>query len=353
VSVLAERLAAQLLSGPPAEAVVDVVGRLLAVQAQDPRGARLAIRARSTGLASGDVDRALSADRSVVISTLNRGTLHLVRSDDYWWLHPLTTPQLATASALRLRQEQVSPADADRGVSIIEQALAGDGPLTRSGLRERVAAAGIRVEGQALVHLLLVATMRGLVVRGPMVDGDQAFVLVRDWLGAPPTPVPRDVTLGKLARRYLAGHGPASEADLAKWAGITVGDARRGISAIAAELVERADGLAAVVDRSPDAELPPPRLLGAFDPSLHGWVSRQQITGSHQGIVTSNGLFRPFAMVKGRAVATWTLARGRVTLAPFAPITPTAAKALDADADAVLAFLGHGPAPAAAAGYGC
>ena len=69
-------------------------------------------------------------------------------------------------------------------------------------------------------------------------------------------------------------------------------------------------------------------------------MSREQITGSHQGIVTTNGMFRPFAMVKGRAVATWTLTKGRVTLAPFAPITSTAARALDADADAVLAFLG-------------
>jgi hypothetical protein len=340
VSVLAERLAAQLLSGPPESSVVDVVDRLLAVQAQDPRGARLAIRARSTGLYAADVDRALSVDRSVVISTLNRGTLHLVRSDDYWWLHPLTTPQLATASARRLHQEQVSLADADRGAAIIERAVSGDGPLSRNQLRDRLAAAGIRVEGQALVHLLLVATLRGLVVRGPMVDGEHAFVLVRDWLGAPPPPVPREVALGKLARRYLAGHGPADQADLAKWAGITLGDARRGFAAIATQLVERPDGLAELAGRSENAALPPPRLLGAFDPSLHGWVSRQQITGSHQGIVTTNGLFRPFAMVKGRAVATWSLTKGRVTLAPFAPITSTAARALDADADAVLAFLG-------------
>ena len=64
-AVLAERLSAQLLSGPRAGAVSDVVRRLLAVQAQDPRGARLAIRARSAGLTAADVDRALTIDRSV------------------------------------------------------------------------------------------------------------------------------------------------------------------------------------------------------------------------------------------------------------------------------------------------
>ena len=45
--MLAQRLTAQLLAGPPARDPVAVAERLLAVQGQDPRGARLAIRARS------------------------------------------------------------------------------------------------------------------------------------------------------------------------------------------------------------------------------------------------------------------------------------------------------------------
>jgi Winged helix DNA-binding domain len=338
-SILAERLTAQLLGGPPAGAVVDVVARLLAVQAQDPRGARLAIRARSVGLSAADIDRALTVDRSVVITTVNRGTLHMVRSDDYWWLHQLTTPQLATASARRLAQEGVTPRDADRGVAIIEAALTDNGPLTRSRLRAPIAAAGIRVEGQALVHILLLATLRGLIVRGPMLDGDHAFVLVRDWLGSAPPPRTREVALGELAYRYLVGHGPADDSDLAKWAGITLGDARRGLTAISARLIDRDDGLAAVVDRTDHAALPPPRMLGSFDPSLLGWKSRESITGSHQGIVTTNGIFRPFAMVDGRAVATWTLANGQIALMPFDRLTRAASVALDADAAAVVEFL--------------
>jgi hypothetical protein len=339
-SILAQRLGAQLLSGPPAETVIDVVHRLLAVQAQDPRGARLAIRARSTGLSAAAVDHALTTDRSVLITTLNRGTLHLVRSEDYWWLHQLTTPQLVTASATRLRQEQVSPADADRAIALIERGLMTDGPLTRAQLRDRVAAAGIRVEGQGFMHIIYLATLRGLIVRGPMVSGDHAFVLVRDWLGRPAALMARDVALGELARRYLAGHGPASEHDLAKWAGITLGDARRGLIAIADQLVDRDDGLAAIVDRSAHAELPSPRLLGSFDPTLHGWVSREPISGTNAGVVTTNGIFRPFAMVDGRAVATWTLRNAAVTLKPFKPLPPAVSRALAADAAAVVTFLG-------------
>ncbi|HEY6029092.1 MAG TPA: crosslink repair DNA glycosylase YcaQ family protein, partial [Gaiellaceae bacterium] len=174
------RFAAQLLSGPPARDVVGVVERLLAVQAQDPRGMRLAVRARSEGLSAADVDRALTEERSVVVSWLNRGTLHLVRREDYPWLQALTTPPLATANARRLAQEGVSPAAAERGVRAVERALAEEGPLTRRQLRDRVEAAGVPTAGQALVHLLFLAALRGLVVRGPVVGREQAFVLVRD-----------------------------------------------------------------------------------------------------------------------------------------------------------------------------
>ena len=338
---LAERLAAQLLSGPPADSVVSVVDRLLAVQAQDARGMRLSIRSRSTGLHSSDLDRTLTDDRSVVVSTLNRGTLHLVRAEDYWWLHPLTTPQLATGNLRRLVQEGVSADAAERGVAAIVDALASNGPMTRAALREIVARAGVPVEGQALVHILLRATIAGLVIRGPMLANEQAFVRVSDWLGRPPREVSRDAALGELAHRYLAGHGPASAADLAKWAGINIGDARRGLASAGRKVTTRSDGLADLTDRDATPRLPPPRLLGPFDPSLLGWVSREQIVGTHTGIVTNNGLFRAFAMVRGKAVATWSLQKDRLTLLPFEPIPASAEKALDAEASAVVDFLSN------------
>src|SRR6478672_4959603 len=138
--MIRERLNAQLLAGPPARDPVAVAERLLAVQAQDPRAARLAIRARTKGLGAADVDRALTEDRSLVVTWLNRGTLHLVRSEDYPWLQTLTTPPLFNGNARRLAQEGVSPGDAERGVEAIERALADEGPRTRVQLRERVQA---------------------------------------------------------------------------------------------------------------------------------------------------------------------------------------------------------------------
>ncbi len=335
---LAEQLTAQGLAGPPLADPVVVAERLLAVQGQDPRGFRLAIRARTDDLSAADVDRALSEDRTLLVTWLNRGTLHLVRSEDYPWLQALTTPPLLTSSSRRLRQEGVSEAEAERALSTIERALEDEGPLTRVQLRERVDNAGLRTEGQALIHLLFLAALRGIAVRGPMVGKQHAYVLVRDWLG-PLRPVDREAALAELARRYLAGHQPASDRDLAKWAGLPLRDARAALKAIGPELEEGDDGSIRLVNRLPPEELPPPRLLGAFDPVLLGWTSRAPILGSYEPRIVSGGLFRPFAIAGGRAVGGWKWVKDEVLLDPFKRLPARVAAALEADAADVTRFL--------------
>ncbi len=335
---IAERLTAQGLAGPPLARPVDVAERLLAVQGQDPRGARLAVRARTDGLSAADVDRAFSEERSLLITWLNRGTLHLVRSEDYPLLQSLTTPPLLTSSNRRLRQEGVSEAAAERALKTIEKALADEGPQTGKQLKERLEAARLRTAGQAFIHLMFLAALRGISVRGPMVGKQHAYALVRDWLGEQVAPE-RDTALAELARRYLAGHAPADDRDLARWAGLPLRDARAGFAAIASELVERDDGLFELKRQPPAAKPPPPRLLGAFDPLLLGWTSREEVVGPHLLLVTINGIFRPFALVEGRAVATWRFAGGKVTIEYLQEVSKRAAAALEADARAVEDFL--------------
>lgn len=332
------RFSAQLIAGSPADGPVQVAERLLAIQAQDPRGARLAIRARTTGLTAADVDRRLN-DRSLLITWLNRGTLHLIRSEDYPLLQALTTPPLERANARRLSQEGVALAAADRALAVIAASLASEGPLTREELRNRIAAAGVRIEGQALVHILFGAALRGLVVRGPMIGRQHAYALVSDWLGEPPRKEPAQA-LAELAYRYLRGHGPAGDRDLAKWAGITLRDARAGLSAIGSKLQTRVDGLVDLKRRTGEAGLPRPRLLGAFDPLLHGWTSRQGVLGPFEPLVVSGGLFRPFVLVRGRAAGLWTISRdGAVALTELAPLAPDDASALERDARDVERFI--------------
>ena len=341
-SVLAARLRAQLLTSREAADPVAVVDRLLAVQAQDGRGFRLAVRARSSVTSASDVDRALTDDRSLVVDWLGRGTLHLVRSEDHAWLHALTAVRRRTESARRLAQEGVDPAMAERGIAVVSRAVRDDGPQTRGQLRDRLDAAGVRTEGQALIHVLGAASYQGLLLRGPVVEGEQAFVDPESWLGPRPALPERDVLLAELARRYLAGHGPATADDLAYWIGLPLGDARRGLAGVRG-LVDLGDGLVSLSAPDDRDHLPAPMLLGPFDPVLHGWRSRALVVGDdEEGVVTSNGLFRSVALVDGHAVAVWRLAGGRIswTVREGRELDAAVEDELRADAARVLSYLG-------------
>lgn len=337
-AILAERFAAQALAGPPLADPVAVTERLLAVQGQDPRGFRLAIRARTEGLSTADVDRALSEDRALLVTWLNRGTLQLVRSEDYPWLHALTTPPLSGAAARRLEQLGVSAATAERGVELIERSLEEEGPLTRLQLRQRLERVRVPTEGQALVHLLMLASLQGIAVRGPVVGKQHAYVLVRDWLD-PPAPLDREKALRELARRYLAGHAPASDRDLAKWAGLPLRDARAALAGLGSRLESAGGDLVRLRGRERPCGVPPARLLGAFDPLLLGWTTREAILGAHAPRIVSGGLFRPFALVRGRAAGVWKWAKGKVSLDELGQIPARAASALERDAADVARFL--------------
>jgi hypothetical protein len=275
------RAAAQLLHRPEQLRPAELVRRLLAVQAQDARAVRLALRARAEALTQAAID---AADE-LVIAWLNRGTLHLVHRDDHPWLLALTAPTRLATSRRRLDQEGVSPDDADRAVAIVRDALAAEGPLTRSELATRIGEAGIRTEGQATPHLLMLAALRGVAV----MDVRRRFVT------ADPAPaVDRDAALVELARRYLAAHAPATDRDLSAWSGLPLRDARAGLREVREE-------------PRPAPEPIPPRLLPAFDPYLLGWkdrsfaVPRALATAVHPG----GGMVRATATIDGIAVGDW------------------------------------------------
>ena len=344
----ARRWAAQWLDRASGRSPAAVAGAVLAIQAQDASAARRALRARAAGLDAAGVDAAL-ADGSLVVSWLMRGTLHLVRAEDLPWLHALTAPGRFPASTRRLGQLGVAPDAADRAVALIERAIADDGPQRRDELVDRLVAAGLPAAGQAPAHLLGLAALRGVVVLDGGGGGPARYALWRDRLAAPPAPLAgeaRERALAELARRYLAGHGPATDDDLARWSGLGLGDARAGLRAIGAELEEAGGGLLDLAGRVADVPSPAPRLLGAFDPYVLGWRDRGFLVAAKHAkrVHPGAGILRAIAAVDGRAVATWTARRAggrlRVELDAFARIPAVARKALDADARDLAAFEG-------------
>jgi winged helix DNA-binding protein len=313
----------------PAAAAQAAVSHLLAVQAQDLRAARLALRARGAAARAADVDAALE-DGSLLVAWLMRGTLHLVASDDFGWLHALTARQVGASGPRRLEQMGVPMDVAESAVALIERTLADDGPQTRAEFSERLRAAGLPTEGQITPHLLALTAARGTIAIG----AGGAF----RRLDPPAEPPDRDRALAELARRYLCGHGPATVGDLATWSGLGLRDARAGLAAIAAELEVEGD----LVDLAgrPRLPAPPPRLLPAFDPYLLGWRDRSfAVDPEHaRRVHPGGGMIRATAIAAGRAVATWSMPGGRVALDPFAPLPPRVEAALRREASAVERF---------------
>ncbi|HEX4733468.1 MAG TPA: winged helix DNA-binding domain-containing protein [Thermoleophilaceae bacterium] len=284
------RAAAQLLHRQKRRSPAEIVRHLLAVQAQDFASVPLALRARSKGLARADVHAALDSGE-LVISWLNRGTLHLVHRDDFAWLRALTAPTIATANKRRLAQEGVT--NPERGVRAIAKALEG-GPLPRKQIGEQSS-----FKGPALTHLLLAATLSGLIVRGPLRGSEQTFTLVADHLGTLPK-VDREKALAELGQRYAKGHSPATDADLAYWSGLPLRDVAvprtRG-----ARPLQAGDSL---------------RLLPPFDPYILGWKDRSFAIPDSltKRVMPGGGMFRAVVLVDGRVTGTWSRAGGRVVV---------------------------------------
>jgi Winged helix DNA-binding domain len=350
------RLTAQGLAGPVlgtgADGPVAVARRLLAIQGQDPRGFRLAVRARTRATTGADVDRALTDERSLLVTWLNRGTLHLVAREDYPLLQALVASWQRVGADTRLAQHEIGADLAKRAVAIVDRALADEGPLSRHALRERLRAAGVPAEGQALIHVLFRASLDGVLVRGPVgAGGEHLYARVADWLPDAPAAVAAVASnpergYAELARRYLAGHGPAGPRDLANRLAVPLRHVRPALAAISGQLRERRDGLVelagpAVGGIGRVGPLPSPRLLGAFEPLLMGWCSRELVLGERETDVVSGGVFRGFVFAEGRTVGVWRFAGARVVLEPFETLEPAVSEALANDGDAVVQFLGR------------
>ncbi|MGI8803339.1 MAG: winged helix DNA-binding domain-containing protein [Solirubrobacteraceae bacterium] len=328
--------------------------RLLAVQAQDRRAAGLAVRARCRRATSATLEHAVASERALVVSWLLRGTLHLVCRDDYPWLLGLSAPTRSAASRRRLAQEGVSPAQSERAVALIAASLADSGPLTRTELARRLEAAGIPTAGQAIVHLLMLTALRGVAVVGPRAETELSLALSADWLGRPaPAELAgeyRDRALTELARRYLAGHGPATAADLASWAGLPLRDARRGLGSLGGSLAEVGGGLLDLRDRGADGRRPPPaRLLPAFDPYMLGWKDRGFAVRpeDRRRVHPGGGLLRAVATGDGLVVGTWGVRRRggrlRVTVEAFAELGDDLRRDFECEAVDLARFEGLTP----------
>jgi hypothetical protein len=324
------RLSAQGVAGPRYPTAADAVRRLTAVQAQAYPGALTSVALRTGSRLRKEIETALDAGE-VVRSWPMRGTLHLTAAEDLPWLLELLTPRILAGRGRRWAQLGLTESAAARAREAVEDALSGGGRLGRAQLLDAMAAAGVDTGGQRGYHLLGYLAQTGTLCLGPTAGGEQLFVLLGEWV---PTPrrLDRDQALGELALRYFGGHGPATVADLARWAGLPVRDVRAGIAAVRDRLTAlEVDGVEYLLDpATPDrlaacrAEAAGVFLLPGFDEFVLGYGDRSAVLApqfADRIAPGGNGVFRPTVVHRGRVVGTWRFtgqgARRRLTAEPF------------------------------------
>jgi hypothetical protein len=198
-------------------------------------------------------------------------------------------------------------------------------------------AAGLSTAGQRGAHLLGFLAMTGTLVFGPTgSNGEQLLVLVDEWI---PTPrrLSHEQALGELARRYFRSHGPATVADLARWAKLVAADVRAGVALARPSLAcIEVEGTENLMDPATPDVLAEARdeavgtlLLPGFDELLLGYGDRRAPLDPEYAeriVPGGNGMFRPTVVSAGRVVGTWTRTgrgeRQRVEATPFTAFSP-------------------------------
>lgn len=336
------RLVAQRVVGPPHATPEDAVGHLLAVQAQDLPGSLTSVALRTAARSADDV-RAAFDDARLVRTWPMRGTLHTLRAEDARW--PLDLLAAGPLSWMARRRVELGLDDATltRARDLLTGALEGGGGLTRPEVLALWQQHGISTAGGHGYHLLAHLAHVQLICLGPLRGKDQAFVLVDAWVPGARRLEPDDA-LGELALRFFRSHGPATVADLARWAGLPRGEVRRGVAAAGDALATlEVDGVTYLLDpQVPDlttrfrAEARGVHLLPGFDEIVLGYADRSvTVPPEHaEAIVPGrNGVFRPTVLHDGVAVGTWRRGKRRsdppVTVEPFGELPPGVAEAVD------------------------
>jgi hypothetical protein len=344
------RARAQALAGGVRESSVPgVVARVFAVQAQDRVAADLGIRVRGRDVAGRDVRAAYEDDRSIVRGWFLRGTLHTVPGADVRWILRLLAPRILAATGRRYAQLGLADALRDRALVLLRRVLSVHGPLTRAELTGHLSTLGVAPAGQAAIHLIRHAALNGVLCHGPLRTGEATYVLLDDWLPATAdSPADEDTALAELARRYLAGHAPAAEADFAVWSGLPVTQARRAWRMLARSGAVAECGTLTVpagwdIDES-SADLggtPDVRLLPAYDDYLVGYRNRElSVPAAGQTRVwPGGGIIRPTVVADGLVIGTWSRRAGVVEMDAFDRMPSEVRRGVDAESAAVSDFL--------------
>jgi len=338
------RLRSQHLVAPFAGSAGDVVGSLLAVQAENAGQAAWAVASRTRSAEQAELAKLLD-DGAVVRTHVLRPTWHFVRAEDICWLLELTAPRVQRVTVQQLRTVHGLDAPAiDRAVAAVVEALTSRGELNRAQLAEELSGRGLQSGGQFLMILLAHAELDQLICSGRVTD---TYALMNERVPAPRR-LARSDALAEIALRYFTGHGPATERDLSYWATLTLTDVRAGLQQVRDRLDSfQYDGRTywhAPGEPPTKAQEPAGHLLQVLDEMYRGYQDSRWVLDAAGDVPRTREIATGMALVDAQLLAAMkrTVTRDRVDfeLRPYRAPTRPQVKALEQAAERYGTFLG-------------
>ncbi len=241
--VMQRRIVAQGLRDPSAPTPGQLVERLVAVQAQEFAYALWGVSERVAGYPDRPAMLAAFKEGELLRTHLLRPTWHFAVPRDVRWLLRLTAPRLRRQMASQDRRHGIDDDVVARSNAALAAAVRGGRHRTRRELAAILEDAGVPAGEGRIGFLLMHAEFDEVLISGAM-NGKQQTYAAFDERVLPGHEFDEEQALTVLARRYMATRGPVTAKDLAAWAGLTLGQARRGLAANENDcLVRDVDGM--------------------------------------------------------------------------------------------------------------
>ncbi|WP_283136348.1 winged helix DNA-binding domain-containing protein [Rhizohabitans arisaemae] len=327
---------------------IEVVEHLVALQGQEANWPYIGLWVRKAGFRREDL-AGLLQDRSVVRSTMLRGTQHLAGGADYTWLRPTIQPVLSRLAGMGGRSAETGGLDPAAFDELGREFLSGRS-LTRREFGERLAERHPGRDGRALAaaaeYLLPLTHLPATGAWGGWNNRKVTLTLADTWLGRPMA----EPCAETLITRYLAAFGPASVKDVQTWSGLTrlrqVFDLMRPRLRVYRD--ERGKELFDLPDAPlADPDLPAPvRFLPAFDNVVLGHANRNRIIADSDRprVMPGHSVVHPAVLVDGFVSGVWSVRNHTLRVGLFRPVRAQDRTAVLAEAHDLLTFIADDPA---------
>jgi hypothetical protein len=325
-------LARQLLLERSNVDVVEAVGRLGALQAQEAKPPFVALWSRVEGFSEGALVDAFAA-KTVVRGTLMRGTVHLARAEDFLRWQPVLAP-LGVEGLSKVVGGRLEGADIDGAISDVRKLFADAEELSADDVRDWIGEHRPSEDTRAVARVALYALP---LVRVP--DGGRwgftpksKFTSSRHFLGKDPR-----ANAPSLIRSYLAAFGPATVRDAQQFLG--GGDWQDVFDGLELERFGKYYDLPDAP--RPDADVDAPvRFLPDFDSLLLAHADRSRVIADEhrKALTTKNLRVRAVVLVDGMVAGFWKLAGKKIEVEPVRKLLKREQTTIDEEAARLAAF---------------